>query len=186
MSVGPGLDVARGCSRPPSACRWCRTRRGCAATARAASPSSRTDNCSRSSALVVKGNLRRSASVFRSSGCTPAASKAALVMRDVLVDVRRASISGACSCSAAISSREAISIGSKVSRRGVRSAPLSDQARHGVRSFAAPRSSAFPDWRSAPARNGNRPARGNRPPCSGGTCRAAPRRRGRRAGCRPR
>ena len=36
------------------------------------------------------------------------------------------------------------------------------------------------------ARNGNRPARGSRPPCSGGRCRAALRRRGRRAGCRRR
>ena len=45
ITVGPGVDVLRACSRRPSACRWCPTTRGCARPARAAPRTCRTDSC---------------------------------------------------------------------------------------------------------------------------------------------
>src|SRR3954467_14147386 len=55
---------------------------------------------------------------------------------------------------------------------------------HGLTSSVAARSSASRDWRSAPGRSGNRPARAHKPPCSGGIDRAAPAPRGWHAGYR--
>ena len=58
----PGVDVAAACSRPPSACRSCRSRRACARSRPSARRTCRRDSSARRSSLVVKGNFARSSS----------------------------------------------------------------------------------------------------------------------------
>ena len=65
------------CSRRPSACPSCRSTRERARRARAARRTCRTDSCRAGRLFTVNGNFARSSSERRSSGCTPAASKAA-------------------------------------------------------------------------------------------------------------
>ena len=100
------------CSRRPSACRWCRTRRECARSCPAARRTCRRDSCRAGRCFVVKGNLARSSSRLRSSGCTPAVVELLPVVRHVLVGVAQRPLQPL-GCSAASSSRElAFSMGS--------------------------------------------------------------------------